>query len=499
MTAFLEVTGLHKSFPGVQALTGAELRVEPGQIHALIGANGAGKSTLIKVLAGLEAPDSGSIAVAGTVVEHLDPQRSRALGLRFIHQELALVARLSIADNIALADLPARFGVVRRRELRQLARAAIEDSLPGVDPRTPVGELTVAQQWLVSLARVSVDAGRVVFLDEPTAALGVHEVEHLFATLRRLAVGGVAVVFVSHRLGEVLSLTDQVTAMRAGRTVESLPTAACDRALLVRLITGHEPGEPTIPTIADHPGPVVLEAHSITAGPVRDVSLSVRAGEVVGLGGLVGSGRSELLAALCGAQRIESGRVELDGRPLRLRSPADAVRAGIGLLPEERHSMGLFAGRDVRVNTVLAHLRTFAHRSGFTAVGRERRATTALIERLRIKTSGPDQLVDELSGGNQQKVVVGRWLTGPLRIFLVDEPTKGVDVAGKAEILRNLRLLAAEGVGVVVASSELDEVAEVADRVVVLREGRVVAHIDQPTTGSAILAACFHEHGEHAA
>lgn len=478
----------------MQALAGADLDVRAGEIHALIGANGAGKSTLIKVLAGIERADRGTIVVDGAPVDITDSHRSRSLGLRFIHQEMALVPRLSIADNLALADLPSRAGVVRRRQVHRQAAAAIADHLPGVDASTRVAALSVAQQWLVSLAKVHVESGRIVFLDEPTAALGAREVDHLFAIVRRLAATGVAIVFVSHRLGEVLDLTQRVTVMRAGRTVAALPTTDCDRATLVRLITGRDHVESPVETIVDHPGAVVLEARALSSGPIRDVSFSVRAGEVLGLGGLVGSGRSELLETLGGARPARAGEILLDGQPLPLRSPADAVRRGIALLPEDRRSMALFTGRSVRVNTVVAHLADFARRAlPFPARRREERAARSMIERLGIKATGPEQHVDELSGGNQQKVIVGRWLTGKLRVFLVDEPTKGVDVDGKTEILRTLRTLASHGVAVIVASSELDEVAAVADRVVVLREGRLVAEISGPTTGSAILAACFRE------
>lgn len=346
--AVLSVEGIEKTFPGVRALSGADLSVRPGEIHALIGANGAGKSTLIRILAGLESPDAGSILVDGEPVHITNSGRSRELGLMFIHQELALIPRLSIADNLALADMPARFGVVRRTQCRRQAAAAISDSLPGVSVRTPVGELSIAQQWLVALTRVHLEAGKVVFLDEPTAALGAREVEHLFGVLRPLASSGVGIVFVSHRLDEVLEITDRVTAMRSGRTISTTPTERHDRASLVRLITGHDHVEPVRERIGDHPGGVVLEARSISSGPVRDVSLTVRAGEVLGVGGLVGSGRSELLETMCGARSLESGQLLLDGEPVRWRSPADAVRRGVALLPEDRHTMALLPRRSVR-------------------------------------------------------------------------------------------------------------------------------------------------------
>ncbi len=504
----LEVRGLRKAFPGVQALAGADLTVRRGEVHALIGANGAGKSTLIKILAGLQSADAGSVLVDGRPVHIDSPRRSRDLGLAFIHQELALVPRLSVAENLMLATMPSRWGIVRRRELRHRAEEALSAFLPGVDPSAPVSDLAVAQQWLVSLARVHLQDARIVFLDEPTAALGAHEVEVLFDVVRHLAAQEVSVVFVSHRLAEVLAITDHVTALRAGLTVGTQPTAQCTRSTLVEYITGHSVADNTTvtdnttvaggTTVADRSelpdvGPV-LELDRLSSGPVRDVSLALRGGEVLGIGGLVGSGRSELLETVFGARPVEAGRMLLDGRPVRFRSPADAMRVGIALLPEDRHGMAIFASRSIRVNTVVAHLHSFARRVTRSPVrAREDEATIDKIARLRIAATGPSQRVSELSGGNQQKVVVSRWLCGPVRVFLVDEPTKGVDVEGKAEILRELRRLAAENVAVVVVSSELEEVASVADRVVVLREGRLVAELAGPTTETAILAACFSE------
>ncbi|WP_420638026.1 sugar ABC transporter ATP-binding protein [Candidatus Poriferisocius sp.] len=493
--ALLQVRGLSKRFPGVQALDQVDFEVRSGEIHALIGANGAGKSTLIKILAGVEHPDEGRIALGGREVTISDANAARHLGLAFIHQELALVGRMSVAENLLLGHMPSRGGLVQRRQLRTRALEALEDFLPDVDPSVTVGDLPVARQWLVSLARVTLEEARVVFLDEPTAALGAQEVDVLFEVVRSVVAGGSSVVFVSHRLPEVLELCHRASVLRGGRHVGTFDVSEVDRATLVELIAGEALPTSSVSEVADAPGEPVLEVADLTAGPIRDVSFTLRRGEVLGLGGLVGSGRSELLEALFGARPKDHGQIRLEGREVAFSSPADAVRAGVAMLPEDRREMALFPERSLRVNTVMAHLGAFARGLlRIPNIGAERQATEEKIGRLGIVTSGVRQLVSQLSGGNQQKVVVSRWLCGDVKVFLVDEPTKGVDVAGKAEILRQLRLLAAEGVGVIVASSELEEVADVADRVLVLREGRVATTLVAPTTETEILQACFTEH-----
>ena len=490
----LEVRGLSKHFPGVQALDGVNFSVRPGEVHALIGANGAGKSTLIKTLAGVEHPNSGQILIGGKEVSIHDAKQARQLGLAFIHQELALVGRQSVAENLMLGTLPKRLGFVARRRMRENAKQALSDFLPDLDPATIAEDLPVAQQWLVSLARVSLEEARVVFLDEPTAALGAHEVEVLFGVVRAVAARGAAVVFVSHRLPEVLELCDRVSALRAGHDVGTFDVADVDHEKLIELVAGEAVPTSTVAAVTDSPGDPILEVRGLTAGPVTDASFTLRRGEVMGIGGLVGSGRTELLETLFGARHPDAGTILLDGEPVEFKSPAHAVKAGIAMLPEDRRGQALFSERSVRVNTVISHVDSFArtllripnHRA-------ETDATTAQIDRLLIRTTGPRQTVGELSGGNQQKVVVARWLCGDVKVFLVDEPTKGVDVAGKAEILRELRELAAEGVGVLVVSSELQEIADVADRVLVMREGRCVGILEAPTTENEILQACYVE------
>jgi ABC-type sugar transport system ATPase subunit len=490
----LEVRGLSKHFPGVQALDEVDFAVRPGEVHALIGANGAGKSTLIKVLAGLEHPDGGEILVRGEPVTIHDSAQARELGLAFIHQELALVGRLTVAENLQLRTMPNHFGVVARRALRARARHALTDFLPDLDPATRVGNLPIADQWLVSLARVTLHDAQLVFLDEPTAALGAQEVETLFRVVRAIVEGGRSVVFVSHRLPEVLDLSHRVSALRAGRHVGTLDIDEVDHRKLVNLIAGEAVPTSTVAEVSDHPGEPVLEVTGLSAGALEDINFTLRSGEVLGVGGMVGSGRSELLEVLFGARRRDVGSVVLDGEPVSFRSPVEAVKAGVAMLPEDRRDQALFVERSVRVNTVITHLSKFLR--GVLRLPNKRAenaATRKYIERLGIQTTGTRQRAGELSGGNQQKVVVARWLIGEPKVFLVDEPTKGVDVVGKAEILRELRQLAAAGVGVIVVSSELEEIADVSDRVLIMRRGRSVGILKGPTTENEILQACFAE------
>ena len=488
----LEVTSVSKRFPGVQALRGANFSVKQGEIHALIGANGAGKSTLIKILAGVEKANAGEIRINGEVVDIHDANHARQLGLAFIHQELALVGRMTVAENLALGVLPNRFGVVTRRKLKAQANKALSDFLPDLNPNTMVGDLPVATQWLVSLARVSLQEAKVIFLDEPTAALGAQEVEILFQVIKEVTAKGTAVVFISHRLQEILDLCNRVTALRSGTHIGTYNIDEVEYQTLVDLVAGDEGASSPLSEVEDSPGLPILEVNDLCAGPLQNVTFELREGEVLGVGGLVGSGRTELLETIFGARIPESGTIKLEGETLQFTQPADAVAKGIAMLPENRRDQALFSDRSIRVNTVISHLSRFARGIlKIPNVGSENEKTKEQIDHLMIKATGPRQLVRELSGGNQQKVVVGRWLCGEVKVFLVDEPTKGVDIAGKSEILLELRRLAASGSAVIVVSSQLEEIADVSDRVLVLNEGKVAGLLDGPTTENEILQACY--------
>jgi len=491
----VEIENLSKRFPGVQALRGAWLHLKPGEVHGLVGENGAGKSTLIKILAGAETRDSGSIKVDGIAVSIESERIANDLGLHFIHQDAALVNRLSVAENIFLGkSLPRKGLKVDRSEMFRQS-LAILDGLVDVDPQATVGSLTVAEKWMVSIARACAGNARLVVMDEPTVALTDSEVSKVFAAIRRLKERGVAVLFVSHRLGEVLEIVDRVTVMKDGETVVELSSNGLTKNMLIETITGKSVESVNVKTTGvNESASPILQVENLCGGPLKDISFSLARGEILGLGGLVGSGRTSVLLNLFGQFRPTSGTIRVDGEQVNFASPASAIRKGLALIPEDRRSTGIYPLRTVRENTVLAHLRQFRWRHKLPIPERksEINETTEQIKRLNIATTGHNQRISQLSGGNQQKVLLARWLVArDTKILLLDEPTKGVDVGARGEILRQIADLAASGVGVIIASSDLDEVAQIAHRVLVLREGSIVATLTQPITEAEILQHCY--------
>ncbi len=491
----VEIAGLCKQFPGVRALDNASLTIEAGEVHGLVGENGAGKSTLIKILAGAQQRDSGTILVDGAEVSLSHESEADALGLHFIHQDVALVPRLSVAENVFLGRrLPRRGPFVSKRAARAAASTVLRDFVD-VDPATPVAALSVAERWMVSIARACSGDARLVVMDEPTVALADAEVERVFEAVDRLRSRGIAVLFVSHRLGEILRIADTVTVMKDGCTVGRHAISTLDRTRLISAIIGREAG--AIEPLGEPAAPrddVVLEARGLSGGPLQDVDLTLRAGEILGIGGLVGSGRTSLLLTLFGHHKPAGGELLVDGKPVRFRSPADAIRAGFALIPEERRTQGLLPRRSIRENVVLAHLQDFRRSARIPTPDRraETDRTKREIDRLKIAATGPAQIISTLSGGNQQKALLSRWLVGrKTRVLLLDEPTKGVDVGAKTEILRLVSELAAGGVAVIIASSDLEETAAIAHRVVVLREGRTAGELTRPTTEAEILHLCY--------
>jgi ribose transport system ATP-binding protein len=471
---FLAAEAITKSYGGVPALRGVSLDIAPGQVHGLVGANGAGKSTFIKILAGLVRPEGGTIAVDGQAVDIASPDQATALGMSFIHQELAFVPGMTVLENLMLGvPKPSRLGLVdwaavEREVAPLLARLGIKSPL-----HAPVRGLPAAENWLISICRALVRKARLIVMDEPTASLSDAEAARLFDIIRDLAASGVAVLYVSHRLDEVLDLCDRVTVFRDGRLAADFDRAALTRASLVAAIVGHDP---------------------VRAPAVRDVSLSVRAGEVLGIGGLVGAGRTELARLIFGAEQAQGGTMVLDGAPHRPRSPTEAVRAGIGYVPEERRSDGLLLTKSVAFNLSLANLDKVILSAAFPIISRARSHTLALdtIRALAIKAEGPDQPVGRLSGGNQQKVVIGRWLNRRPKLLILDEPTRGVDIGARAEIHRKIREIARDGIAVIAISSEPDELPELCDRVLIMAEGCIVAELTgTDVTRSAIIAASY--------
>jgi ribose transport system ATP-binding protein len=472
----LTMRGIVKEFPGVRALDGVDLDVAPGEVHCLLGQNGAGKSTLIKVLAGAHLPDAGEITFDGRPASFGSPQAADQAGIATIYQELDLVPGLSVAENVVLGHEPARFGFTRPRDADELTRALLRRlGHPEIPPRRELGRLSAAGQQVVSMARALARDARLIVMDEPSAVLDPEEVQNLFRVIRELTADGVAVVYISHRLEEIRQIGDRVTVLKDGRTVaRNLPARDTPTAEVIRLMTGRSI-EYVFGERSTAPGDeTVLEVDGLSRpGEFSDVSFTVRAGEVVGLAGLVGSGRSEILETVYGARKPSAGRVTVHGRTLRPGSVPAAVRARMGLCPEERKSQGLLLAEPVSRNVSLPALRRFA-RGGFLGRDAELAAVGAVTAQLDVRPQDPNRAVRTLSGGNQQKVVLARWLLTGCDVLLLDEPTRGVDVGARSEIYALIRRLADSGVAVVLVSSEVPEVLGLADRVLVVREGRVV-------------------------
>jgi len=473
----LQMRDIVKTFPGVRALDGVDLVVRPGQVHCLLGQNGAGKSTLIKVLAGAHRPDSGEISWRGQPVVLATPDTAITLGISTIYQELDLVPGLSVAENIFLGHEMSSAGLLRRGDTRRAARALLARlGHSEIRADREVGTLPASGQQIVSMARALSHDTRLIVMDEPSAALDQQEVQALFRVIRDLTAQDIAVVYISHRLEEIRQVGDRVTVLKDGRTVATdLAARKTPTTELIRLMTGREIAYvfPTRPA-ADRAAATVLEVSGLALDKsFADVSFSVRAGEIVGLAGLVGSGRSEILESVYGARRPTRGTVSVDGRRLRPGSVGAAVKAGVGLAPEERKSQGLLLDQSVYRNITMSSLGRFA-RAGFLDRGAERAAAAELTTALDVRPTGVERPVRTLSGGNQQKVVLARWLLRECRVLLLDEPTRGVDVGARSEIYALIRSLAARGVAVVVVSSEMEEVLGLADRVLVVREGQVV-------------------------
>jgi ribose transport system ATP-binding protein len=473
----LEVRGLVKEFPGVEALTGVDFDVREGEVHCIVGPNGAGKSTLIKCVAGAVEPTRGEIVIAGEPLPAGDPSGSIERGVATIYQELDLVEDLTVAQNIFLGHEPRR-GVLldldrMRGEASELLRRLGHE---GISPRANVGELRPAAQQVVSIARALSRRVRLLIMDEPSAILDDGEIETMFAVVRRLTAEGVGVVYISHRLDEIRRLGDRVTVLSDGRTVASGLPASTPHDELVERMVGRKVGQLYPQRPAGH-GEVVLEVRGLNRLPeVRDVSFEVRSGEVVGIGGLVGAGRTELLRAVYGVDPRDSGEVLVGGEPLPPHRPDRAIAAGLGLAPEDRKSQGLLMEWSLAKNVSLADLARFV-RGILLSPRAERAATRERLGALNTVPDDPDRIVRELSGGNQQKVVLARWLLRECRVLLLDEPTRGVDVATKAELFRVIAGLADRGLGVVVVSSELEELSGFCSRVLVMREGELVAEV----------------------
>jgi simple sugar transport system ATP-binding protein/ribose transport system ATP-binding protein len=489
----VELLGIGKRFVGVVALVGIDLAVERGSIHGLVGENGAGKSTLGRIVAGAHRPDEGELWVDGRRVSYASPRDALADGITLIAQEPTVVPHRSVIENVFLGIERGPAGVVDGRALRRRWRELVEEVGFDLPPDAPAGSLRVADQQKVELMRAVARDARLIVMDEPTAALTADEGERLFETVRRLRGSGTTIVYVSHFLPEVLSLVDMVTVLRDGRLVRTSPAAAETPGSLVRAMLGRSM-ELTFPDKQFPPddAPVVLSVSGLTRLPaVADVSFDVRAGEVLGLAGLIGSGRSEVARAIFGADRRDAGEIAVEGRRVRVRSPRAAIRAGIAMLPEDRKAQGLLMLRSIAENVSLPHMPVVTS-AGVIRERRERRTAAELMRRMDVRAKRPTARVGTLSGGNQQKVLFAKWLFRRPRMFIADEPTRGVDVGAKRAIYELIRSLAEQGMAVVLISSEHEEILGLAHRVLVMRGGRVVAELDRETMSEeAIMTAAF--------
>jgi ribose transport system ATP-binding protein len=478
----LEMRGIGKTFPGVRALSDVSLTLRAGEVHALVGENGAGKSTLMKILAGAIAADIGEIFIEGSAVQIDSPQGAQRLGIGMIYQEFTLVPQLTAVANVTLGNEPTRGGFIDRSIARTTAEAAFAQLGVRVPPDVPAGTLSVAQQQLVEIAKVLARSARVLVMDEPTSALSDYEIERLFEVVRRLRAAGAGIFYISHRMEELNRIADRVTVLRDGKAIETRPASGFPIDEILHAMVGRklEALFPELPPAPPAGAPVRLDVRSLRRAPnFDDITFSVKAGEIVGMAGLIGAGRTEILRAIAGADKSESGEVILDGKPLHPGDIAGDIGAGVAFITEDRKAQGLVLGMTVRENVTLAHLGDYVGRDLLVSVARERAATQRMIDELQIRTPGTEQLVRNLSGGTQQKVVLAKWLLGNAGVLLFDEPTRGIDVGAKLEIYKLMVSLVQGGAAILMVSSDMGEVLGMSHRVLVVRGGRIAASFDR--------------------
>lgn len=464
---------ISKSFAGVPALADVSFELRGGEVHALLGENGAGKSTLMKILSGVYLRDEGRMTVLGREVGDLTPKGAKELGIAIIHQELNLCTHLTVAENIFLGREVVRGGRLADREMNDRAAEILERLNIAIPPTTPVGDLPVSKQQMVEIARALSEDARILIMDEPTSALTSREIDDLFAIIRTLRASGRGIVYISHRLEELRHIVDRVTVLRDGRWITTLDFADTSLPELIAHMVGREITE-QFPRVRCPKGKKILEVRGLSAGrAVRDVGFELHEGEIVGVAGLMGAGRTEMTRAIFGADPRDGGDILLDGEPVKIEKPLDAIEAGIVLAPEDRKKDGLCTRLSVRENIALPNLDAMAGGSGVVDRGKECRTTDDTVRSLRVRLASPEQAAESLSGGNQQKVVIGKWLARNSRVVLFDEPTRGIDVAAKTEIYNLMNDLKQRGIGVLFVSSEMPEVLGVSDRVLVMCGGRI--------------------------
>lgn len=475
--AFIEFDGITKRFPGVLALDGVSFEIVQGSCHALMGENGAGKSTLGKILAGVYVADEGSIRLNGQPIHAPNPLAARKLGIAMVHQELAFCPNLTVAENLCLGELPHRAGWLDRRRMRDQARAMLAEIGSDIGVDVPMDQLSTGQEQLVQIAAALGTQARIIVMDEPTSSLSVRESEHLFGLLGQLKRRGITVIYVSHRMEEILRLCDTVTVLRDGRHVATEPVATTHTERIIQQMVGREVKQYTSQHLQRKLGEELLRVENLSSpGKFNSVSFSLRAGEILGFAGLVGAGRSEIAQAIFGVDPNVTGKVFVRGREMPLGSVTTALASGIGLLPEDRKRMGLVLSMNCRENTSLAVLSRLSL-GGFVKRRQERTLAQTYVDKLRVKTPTIEAGIDGLSGGNQQKVALAKWLARECAILIVDEPTRGVDVGAKAEIHRLLDELACQGLALLVISSELPEIMNLSRRIIVMRDGEVAGEL----------------------
>jgi len=475
----VQMLGIEKQFPGVHALAGAGFELRPGEVHALLGENGAGKSTLMKILSGIYAPDRGEIRYQGQVVQIPSPGAAQALGISMIHQELNLMPHLTLAQNVLIGREPRNGIWLDERTLNAQTQALFDSMHLKLDPRTKVADLTVAKQQMVEIAKALSYQSAVLIMDEPTAALTEAEIDELFAIIHQLRDRGVGVVYISHRLEEIKRICDRITVMRDGHYIDTVDAQAVTIDQIISMMVGRTIYE-TAPAIsAQRELEPVLEVKGLQrTGVLNNINFTLHKGEILGFAGLMGAGRTEVARAVFGADPIDKGEIYVKGQRAHIRSPRDAVRYGIGYLSEDRKRYGLALGMDVENNVVLAALKKFLGRLGWIHQRETKQIAQRYVQALAIKTPTVQQRVRNLSGGNQQKVVIGKWLTAETEILIFDEPTRGIDVGAKSEIYKLLNDLAAQGKAIIMISSELPEILRMSHRIVVMCEGRITGELN---------------------
>lgn len=479
-TPIVEMKNIHKSFFNVQVLKGVDFDLVPGEIHALMGENGAGKSTLMKILTGIHKSNSGEIHYKGNLTEYHSPKEAEKAGIAVIHQELNIIPYLTVAENMFLGKELRRqpFGILKTKEMNEKTREYLNRLGIDLDPQKEAGDLSVGQQQMIEIARAIAADTEVLIMDEPTAALTDREIETLFTVMNQLRKEGVAIIYISHRMEEIFRMCDRITVLRDGQSIGTKVTSETDFEEIVKMMVGRELGERFPERTAEIGEDRFVVKDLSLEGLFQNISFNVRKGEILGVAGLMGAGRTEIMETIFGARKKTGGRIYMDGKELNIRKPHHAIEAGIGFITEDRKDEGLVLGLTVRENLAIPNLKKLS-KSAVIVKQKEKQWTEEMIQKLRIKTSGPEQEVKSLSGGNQQKVVFGKWLGTEPKLLILDEPTRGVDVGAKKEIYSIMNELTEKGFSIIMVSSELPEILGMSDRVMVIHEGKLTAILDK--------------------